>query len=71
MMIRASFSLVKTQVTVSPACRSIDAGLVSPVQTADARSQPCGTVSATEYWPGSRSPESFCSLSESENPFSS
>ena len=47
-MIFASFSFVKTQVTVSPAARPIELGLDWSSQTADARSQPCGTVSETE-----------------------
>ncbi len=52
-MIFASFSLVKTQVTVSPAASTIAlAGELSREQTADFRSQPAGTFSETEYVPG-------------------
>src|SRR3990170_3226679 len=67
-MITASFSFVKTHVTVSPAASAIELGLLSSEHTADSRSQPCGTFSETEYVPGSRSPELFDCPSASEKP---
>ena len=70
-MIFASFSFVKTQITVSPAASEIELGLDWSSQTADARSQPCGTVSETEYVPGARSPQSFDWPSASEKPLAS
>ena len=47
-MILASFSFVKTHVTVSPAWSEIALARDWSVQTAELRSQPAGTVSETE-----------------------
>ena len=70
-MIDASFSFVKTQVTVSPAASEIALAGEESEQTADFRSHPAGTFSETEYVPGASGPESSCCPSESEKPFAS
>ena len=67
----ASFSFVKTQRTVSSGPTAIAFAGEPSVQTVDFRSQPAGTVSATEYVPGRRAPESFDCPSESGKPYAS
>ena len=67
----ASFSFVKTQLTVSSGATAIAFTGEPSLQTADFRSQPAGTVSETEYVPGRSAPESFDWPSESEKPSAS
>src|SRR3954453_4489790 len=51
--------LVKVQVTVSPAPRTIPLTGLPSVHEVPVRSQPARASSATEYVPGTRAPESF------------
>src|SRR3990172_7082126 len=55
-LMKASFSFVNVQVTVSPAWREIEDGSEPSEHVALSRSQPAGTISLTSYVPGSRSP---------------
>src|SRR3989304_4287559 len=63
-LMKASFSFVNVQVTVSPAWREIAVTGLPSEHVADSRSQPAGTISLTSYVPGSRSP--LVSVSPSE-----
>ena len=63
-MILASLRLLNVQVTVSPGSSSIASGALPSAHVALVRSQPPGTVSATEYVALAASgPESFDSPS--------
>ena len=71
MILPRSSVFVNTHVTTSPAESSIALAGDWSEQTAEVSTQFAGTVSETEYVPGSRSPESLDWPSLSENPSAS
>src|SRR5688500_8383319 len=63
-LMTAYFTSKNVQVTVSPACKSmlstVSPSLFELTQDVFSNFQSIGTISETEYVPGSRSPLSFC-----------
>src|SRR3990172_1189757 len=61
-------AFLNTQVTFSPADSSISLGWEPSEQVAEVRLQPAGTLSETEYAPGSSSPVTFSPVESSISP---